>query len=329
MQYNLSPIFTPKEIFDKIPQIVIMEYYLGIPVKFNKLFKSPLREDKNPTCGFTYIGKGVLLFKDFSGHFSGDCIEVVKFIKNVNYQNALLIIAEDFNLIATNTKTKDTEIYDKIFEIEKIQKTKSSAKLNIKIRKPLLIDKNYWKPYGITLEILKKYNVYFVQTLWINGNINYTFNKYDPAYAYRLTNNEYKIYFPFRKPKNIKPYFICNTSKIQGYIQLPASNSLLIITKSMKDIMTLYAHGIYSIAEQAESILPKENIIKELKKRFTKIYTLYDNDKAGIKMADKIQKNYNIQPKFFKNVKDSGEFVLKYGSKEFIKWIQNNLKCKC
>jgi hypothetical protein len=80
---------------------------------------------------------------------------------------------------------------------------------------------------------------------------------------------------------------------------LPESGELLVITKSFKDIGTLYEQGIPSIAPQAESILLPENIIDELKSRFKTIYSLMDYDNTGIHLAWKMRKLYGIKPLFF------------------------------
>lgn len=39
-------------ITQKIGQEKIMSYYLKVPIDLNKLFVSPLRNDKHPTCSF-------------------------------------------------------------------------------------------------------------------------------------------------------------------------------------------------------------------------------------------------------------------------------------
>ena len=66
-----------------------MEHYLNVPVK-KGLFRSPLRDDKNPTCSFTYDKHGRLVLKDFSGDFYGDVFEVVRRVYNLSsYQEAI------------------------------------------------------------------------------------------------------------------------------------------------------------------------------------------------------------------------------------------------
>lgn len=67
MEITLEPIRVTKEmILSKVSEEQLMEHYLGIPVR-KGLFKSPLRQDNNPTCAFYRNASGDLIFKDFSG----------------------------------------------------------------------------------------------------------------------------------------------------------------------------------------------------------------------------------------------------------------------
>ncbi len=73
--------------------------------------------------------------------------------------------------------------------------------------------------------------------------------------------------------------------------------------------------GIVSVAPQAETIIPKPEIIIELKHRFNNnIFSLYDWDRAGVKGALRIKREYGIQPLFFTRkglVKVQYDFVTK------------------
>lgn len=98
MILTLEPNITRELILSKVPEEQLMEHYLGIPVK-RGLFISPLRQDKKPTCSFYRNKKGVLIFKDFAGYFSGDFVCVVMNKFSCSKAKALRIIANDFNII--------------------------------------------------------------------------------------------------------------------------------------------------------------------------------------------------------------------------------------
>ena len=106
MEFSLEPINITKElILSRVSEEQIMEHYLGIPIK-KGLFRSPLRNDKVPTCSFYRNSRGRLIMKDFSGAFSGDCFAVVVEKFQCSYYMALQIIANDFGIIRRKDLTK-------------------------------------------------------------------------------------------------------------------------------------------------------------------------------------------------------------------------------
>jgi len=96
---TVQPLTVTKEmILQKVSEEQLMEHYLGIRVQ-KGLVKSPLRNDKNPTCSFYRNKAGKLIFKDFGSDFCGDFITVVMHQFNCSFYKALQIVANDFNII--------------------------------------------------------------------------------------------------------------------------------------------------------------------------------------------------------------------------------------
>ena len=71
MEIRFDPIITKELILQNISQEAIMEHYLGVHIG-KGLFRSPLRNDKKPTCAFYKNRSGDLIFKDFGGYFYGN-----------------------------------------------------------------------------------------------------------------------------------------------------------------------------------------------------------------------------------------------------------------
>jgi len=292
-----------------------MEYYLGVPIVFNQKICSPLRKDMTPTCGFKYSPSGDLYFRDFSGHFAGNAFNIVQYIYQCTYNEALEIIAKDFNLRDGETKIKRVE-----YNYEKIkQEQQEPAKIKIRVRSWSVVDKNYWSQFGIGKSTLEKYHVFPCEVVWLNEKIVYNHKDDDLAYAYRFSESTYKIYYPNRK----KMRFISNTNVVQGLKQLDSTGKFVVLTKSLKDVMALDEFGIPAIALQSESAYPEQSLIDDLNNRFGKVFTFYDFDYAGIKMANKIRKLHNIEPIFLTN----GRFgSIDYGAKDWTDFIQANSK---
>lgn len=116
--------------------------------------------------------------------------------------------------------------------------------------------------------------------------------------------------------------------KIQGAAQLPKDGGdYLVITKSLKDCMTLYELGITAIAPNSENIFITESQYQKLKTKFENILVVYDNDLAGIKGLKKIKSTFpDIKVAFIPrkfNAKDISDFRKKYGKSETEKLINS------
>lgn len=322
--YELQEPLTKEYILRQLTQEQIMEHYLGIPITFNRKICSPLRRDNNPTCGFRYAPSGDLYFRDFSGHFAGNAFNVVEYIYGCNFNEALEIIAKDFNLRDGESRVARVE-----YNYETIRQSQQrNTEIRIKIRKFNISDRDYWSSFGISKATLQHFGVYACEAVWLNSKMVYRYTESDPAYAYRFDEGVYKIYYPARS----KMRFMCNTNVMQGYQQLKATGDFVILTKSMKDVMCLHEFGIPAVAPQSESAYPDEDIISDLKDRFKKVFTFYDFDYAGIKMAAEISRRYQIEPIFLTNgrfgsvdygAKDWSDFVRKHGKNYAIMLVES------
>lgn len=306
-QNSQSPDITKEFILSKVSQEDIFEKYLGIKVQFTQMIRSPLRKDKNPTCKFHYSISGTLYLKDFAGHFWGNCFDVVKELYNCGYAEVLVRIIQDFGLLDPEKAA--------VLEARRLAMApvpvKTYKKIGIKIRPYTKDDIAFWSSYGIGTRILRMYNVLPCENVFINDAIIYRYTKGDPAYAYRFGQNEYKVYYPLRRKP--LPRFNTNTSAIQGYDQLPETGNLLVITKSMKDVMLLRQWNIISIAPQSESNELDADLIEEMRSRFDTVVLLYDFDYAGVKFTNKARKSFNLPFLFLTN----GRFgTTDYGAKD-------------
>lgn len=325
IDFEIGPEITKKFLLDKHPEETYMEYYLGIPVK-KGLFKSPLRQDNTPTCSFYRNKSGELIFKDFKGDFYGNFISVVMRKCSCSYGQALRIIANDFGF----KKSKNLPVNKgKINKQPIIIQDSNPAQIQIEMQDFTEKDIVWWGRYGITPKILKKFNVFSCKSVFLNGNYFAAYTTNNPIYGYYGGKKEnlelWRIYFPKRKSYR----FITNweSKKIQGFKQLPKQGKLLVITKSMKDVMCLYSLGIPAIAPNSENLFITDSVMKELRERFSYIVVFYDNDLAGISNMKKIKKDYPdlyytwIPRKY--DAKDISDFYKKYGRDKTLEFVKN------
>lgn len=331
--YSLTPTLSKEFILKHLSQEEIYEKYLGVSVVYDKKICSPLREDKNPTCGFKYVGN-ILYFRDFSGAFFGNCFDLVMHMHHCDFTGAMYTIAKDFGLITEEQQVKhidfNAEFKPKIY----IPPLKARALLNFVPRGYTKDDAEYWKRFEITRDTLDKFKVYPLQYLYKDSMLIYEYQVYDPAYLYWFKKDHYKIYFPYRSDSR----FLGNTNVVQGLEQLPEEGTFLVVTKSQKDIMVLYEQSLPAVAWQGEGMIPPSDEIDSLRKRFPIIVSLYDFDLTGVRTANLLRKKDKVFPLFLTNgllgssnwgVKDTAEFVEKYGKTkltELINLVKTNLE---
>jgi hypothetical protein len=332
MEFGIYPTLTRTYILERISQEDIMSFYLGIPLNFTNLVKSPFRKDDNPTCGFHYNKYNRLRFRDFSGHFWGDCFDVVAYRLNVNssdkkaFQLILHTIAKDFKLhkYENSIAIQQYELITKDFFATK--KIKEKTQFKIYFREYNYHDDGYWNKFNINRTLLSYGRVFAAQEIYIfrkgqDPKLIYTYSTKDPAYCYyggKDTNNidNWKIYYPFRKKKE-EQRFHSNSSFLQGK-HLIKGGKIGLITKAYKDVLSFRSFGIQSVAPSAESVLLSKEEYEFMNSKFDLLLSCMDYDRAGKRMAQLLRKTYNIQPIMFTN----GRFnTIDYGVKDFAEYV--------
>lgn len=332
LDYSLKPTITKNLILSRFSEEQIMEYYLRVPIS-KKLFRSPLRNDHIPTCSLYRNDKGQLIFKDFATGQYLNVFGVVQAMFHCDYWEALRIIANDFGIVRDNTLQRNP---GKINLSPPRVEEREISKIQVEIQPFTELELKWWAKYGITLEILKYFEVYSCKHVFLNGNLCAKSQQHCPIYGYygkKYQGRElWKLYFPKRKDYR----FIGNypSEKLQCYSKLPKKGKICVITKSQKDCMALYAYGIPACAPNSETVIPKKAIVDDLLERFENVFCLWDNDMTGITFLNKIKKQYPqlhclIIPRHL-GAKDFSDLREKYGQKqtsEFIKqyllWLKN------
>lgn len=327
MDFSLikEPKLNKDLILSKLSEEQIFSFYIGSEIRSKKLFRSKLRNDKNPTCSMYRSKSGALIYKDFATNQHLDCFAYVMELFKCGYYSALKIIANDFNIVRDSSIVKNRgKIISKDFRIEE----KEFSKIQVEIQDFTELELKWWSKYGITPDILKKYNVYSCKHVFLNDQLVAKSQQHCPIFGYygkKYQGNElWKIYFPKRKEYRFMGNY--PSRKMQGYEQLPKTGKVCVITKSQKDCMTLYSLGIPACAPNSETIIPNEAIISDLKSRFKYIICLWDNDYTGISFLNKFRHKYpeliyTWIPRALK-AKDISDYYKENGKKETIKLIK-------
>ena len=330
---SLEPKITKEYIESKgINQESIMQYYTGLDVSSKKLMLSPFRIDNHNTVSFYKSKSNILYLHDFATNEHINCYQAVMKKFGVNYYEALKIIAKDFGLIQGSNNYS----LNKPILVNSLKETESSN-IQAQIKKYTEKELEWWKQFGISVKTLKKFHVFSIENVFLNGELRFTSSDKCPIYGYYFGKDKnykekWKIYFPLKTECR----FINSLSKkvLQGYHQLPKTGELLVITKSMKDLMAMYEFGIPAVSPNSETLFIDDKKLEEFKNRFKHILVLYDNDRPGMHNMWSIRKqhpelNYYFLPWYLaKDFTDSIKLVGVENMKEYVNEFMSNYKFK-
>lgn len=235
----------------------------------------------------------------------------------LTFDQAITKVYEDFNV----------ELLGPLEEPPVVNKPK--YKIQIEVKKFTANEIEYWKNQGVSLEQLKKYNIYSVAKVFVENKLRWRSTDNNPIFGF-VFNNRVKCYRPLSKDPSEK--WISNTKvdDINGYDQLPFLSDTLIITKSMKDVMVLDSFGYAAVAPQGEANKLTTEKWNSLVKSYDKIIIFYDNDEAGLNLgrarAEELGVPYTYIPYEYM-AKDISQFYSMYGptkTKELLKTLLTN-----
>jgi hypothetical protein len=287
-------------LFNRVAQEEVYTFYLGF-CELNKKFKNPLRKDSQADCSF-YWHNSVLFFNDFAIRKTYTAATVVMEVKKIGFIQALNLIYDVF----IGDSQDDFSITPKPI----IKRIKEYKDIQVKIQPFQKQDIEYLKSFGITSKLCKLYKVYGVMHYWINGDMKYSYNQYNPCIGYYF-NGRWKLYHY----KATEYRFVGNTSHsdLQGYDQMEWIGDLCIITKSLKDVMVYRSFEIEACAPHSESLSAWKEHIPRIKERFKRVVLNFDNDKAGKNASDEIIKEFPMETFFVPEEKDISDYRRAFG----------------
>ena len=309
---SLKPHFKQKDILGRVSSYDIFKYYISNFKRLGESFCSELRSDKKPSCSLYQNDLGIYRYKDFSTGDNLSCFQYVMLKYNCTYQECLNIIANDFNLFKSNIK--GVIIANDIIpeEVTKVALNKNKTVIIPYHRAWNTVDRNYWVQFGLNIEILNNYDVKPCEFVLI-GSGRITETNSNPIYSYEV-DGLHKIY----RPLDTMQKWWGNTTRtsVQGYKQLSTQADLLIITKSLKDVMCFRLFGYEAVSFNSETTIPTDEIMDNLKTRFKTIKICLDSDETGVKYSKKLSEKFNLEHTFIPRHKDLSDFIKNEGIDE-------------
>lgn len=321
---NYDKPLSVKEIVEYVGETSIYSHYLGYLPECRRKYHSCFQQEKTPSMAFEYRD-GKLLFKDFSSGNTGDCINLVEQLFNLDCKSALAKIIKDLNISSNENRQIRSTINP-----QKPQQ-KIDSELHVVLQPWSERDFAYWKQFNITDYLLDLYNVKPTKEVYYNRQLLWTYTENNPIYRY-LINNKYKIYRPLA-PKKYKWWGNGDSNTIFGLNQLDSSNSsICFITSSGKDVMNLKSIGYEAIAMGGETYRIPKLLIEKLKQQFDHVILFLNNDQPGINWSTLMSKELQI-PNIYIPVeftqKDPSDYCKDFGHKNEKELINTLIKNIC
>ena len=301
-----------------VPSTWVFEFYLDLPERLNGQnvqIKSVFHPAERTPSMWIFVDKSQYKFKDFSTGKGGNKIDLIKELFNIDYSKAIFKLTQDYNKFITEKgEYKESDI-------------KPEAKYKVDgviTRDWKRHDITFWLQFNIGAEMLDKYNVKALEYYHMVKKDNKITIQQPYIYGYFSKDNIYKIY----QPKNKKFKFIKVKPQLQGLDQLEYNQPYLVICSSLKDAMCLkqFGYNLEVIAPDSENTVIKPYIIENLKKKYKKVVTLFDNDVAGHAAVNKYLLHFNIKGTWLDSSKDIADLVKEKGFADAHKEIKVKLK---
>lgn len=275
-----SELIKKEDILLVVNEIDIFGLVIENP-KVGKRILSPLRIEKDPSFLIARSKQtGSLYFIDFSTGEKGSCFDFIMSYYSLSFTNAILFIADRFNIKKSNVNTN--EITKK--RLEKNEKETKNIEIRLEYMKNE--DFSYFYQFGISNETLRRHKVKCISEIYFNEDRKFIFTNKFPIFSYEI-NDKFRIYRPNNKRDDFKWFGTLNYKCVFGLLELKGLSNTLIITKSKKDVMVLEEYGYESIAPSSENVLIEKNVMVSMFLKYKYHYILFDNDCAGIEASKK------------------------------------------
>lgn len=281
-----SSSISKTEIFSRFSETDVLCTVFPEITEIPCLICSPLRADNNPSFSVYMDNNNHIRFKDHGNqNVQGGLIDLLCKYWNCTFNQCI-------DRICT-LMIKDTDITIKPKQIRTFTRKESDtlSKLQVTIRPWRDYDYAYWESYGITRQWLKYAEIYPISYKIITKKESptdkgkkYVFptDKYAYCFVERKEGKlQLKVYQPFNK-NGFKWCSKMDASVIGLWTKISEYGDRVIICSSLKDALVISCQlHIPTLCLQGEGYNISDTAIKELKRRYKKIFISFDTDEAG------------------------------------------------
>ena len=322
-----SPSISLTDILSKYSEVQILKAVFPSINVLPCVINSPFRVDSNPSFSIFLTDNKQIRYKDFGDNsVSGGLWDLLSKYWNCSFKQSIIKVANKLS-----EKNKNGEITINSSPIKTFTRKESHllTKIQVVVRKWRDYDYEYWRSYGIEPKWLKYANIYPISHKIVAKKecasdkwINHIFSADKYAYCFiekKEGNVSLKIYQPFSK--KFKWCSKMDASVIGLWTKIPEYGDKVIICSSLKDALCISCNlHIPTLCLQGEGYGMSDTAIKELKRRYKKVYISFDTDKVGKADSKKLAEKtgfINVIPDlgatkdysdYFKSLKNKEDF---------------------
>ena len=283
------------EIFTKYSEIQVLTAAFPEITEVPCRIQSPFRVDNNPSFSIYLNNDNHIMFKDFGdADCRGSLLDLLCKKWNCSFNQVfdkiieLMTRSEEFTSSAISIKPKQIKVLTR-------KESSELTKIQVAVRPWRDYDIEYWKSYGIELQWLKYAGVYPISHKIIikkdketGKQRKYIFPADRLAYVFtefKENKLSIKVYQPYNK-KGFKWCSSMDASVISLWTKVPEYGDRIVICSSLKDALALSCQThIPAICPQGEGYSMSQTAVKELKRRYKKVFICFDIDEPGKKDA--------------------------------------------
>lgn len=308
-------------ILSKITEYDIYRHYVGA-FPLNQAFKSPLRKDRHPSFCISYKD-GSYFHNDFGGGgHSGDCFDFVMQKFNINYDQALVLIDNDFNLGISGRKQGETPVYEQPETPEK-----PTVLIQVEPKQFTQDELRYWASYYQGVSELQQEQVYSVGKIYIDKT-RFTLPDNNMVFAYLYEDKYWKIYRPLLKGKG--KWISSVPLKVVDGLKNITNCKNAVVSKSKKDAMCLrlILPSVCSVQNESLGAFSDDTVTWLRGETRGNVYVAFDSDEVGVKRSWEVTskfsfKHLNVPYSFLgEGIKDFAELVRVYGITKLRDYLQ-------
>ena len=330
--------YSDELIFSLYLEVDIEDILYCLQKRTNKIVNH-FRGEQDASLSFIRYGDKVVARDWGDIRFRGDIFEIAGVVLGLNCNDKMSFIKICYDIIDRCSHANKPDLKK---EYVKEQQLIANRNFDIEViaRRPNRFDYQYFSDYGTVRKIVDN-AIIVVDRYKIDDRMSpYKYGIFDPCYCYIVNpNGKKKLYFPNRKKGGELPRFLTNNKISVENIDLHTTyKSVGLITKSQKDRFLLERiikyirldDKIGVIVSSSENIAFEKPILEHLTKVYDKLYTLFDNDLAGIEAGKRFYKDYGFEPKLVGSMyvtKDISDFYKKYGFDKTIREFKSLELC--